>query len=146
LQDMVMQFSGIEIEAINSKVESTFIEGDYLISAVDNMAVRKNLYEHCTAAFLIDPRMGAEYATMQVVNFNSDAGKLDGYEKSLYADKDAEPERCTAKATVYTAMLIAGQICKAVKDTSMGLPYVASLEWSIANNSLLAFDRDGRKI
>lgn len=109
------------------------------------MEVRKMIYETTNCYFLIDPRMGAEYANMNIVNFSEKADH-ENYKKTLYSDDEAVRERCTAKTVMYTVLLIAGQIAKAVKDLTGEHSYVRSLEWSIRDNAMLAFSDKGQKL
>ncbi len=115
-----------------------------VITAVDSMAVRKLVWEqHKNVSFptkvIIDPRMGAEQASLYVMNPMSEQDQI-SYEKSLYSDEASVQEPCTAKATIYTANLIAGLICKAVKDQIVGKPnYLRTAQWNIAEDELLCF-------
>lgn len=145
LKAMIATFTGVEITVHNKEVKDDLIFiGDFLICAVDSMKVRKMLFESCWGtAVLIDPRMGAEYATMEVVLQSDDKTS---YSKSLYSDDEAVQERCTAKSTIYTVMLISGQIAKAVKDISTCNNFVANLDWSIRDNAMLAFSNTGAKL
>jgi molybdopterin/thiamine biosynthesis adenylyltransferase len=143
-----VDFSGTKITAVNDKIgPGGFIQGEILISAVDSMEVRKMLYEKCATRTLIDPRMGAEYATLEVVDMSS-AERRKQYEQTLYSDKDAVQERCTAKTTIYTVLLIAGQVVKAVLDsTGETKPSaVRTLDWNIKENAMLAFSTSGFKL
>lgn len=109
-----------------------------VISAVDNMATRKLIWEnHAGKALktlaIIDPRMGAEFALLYVMNPMKPTDQIT-YTKTLHTDEEGVPEPCTAKATIYTAMLLAGLVCKAVKDVAMGLNYTRSVVWNICAN------------
>lgn len=148
LQQMIQTFTGAEITVHNRAVtEDDVITGDYLICAVDSMEVRTMLFEDCwSTKWLIDPRMGAEYASMRVLNQDFPQSDHDAYNKSLYSDDEAVQERCTAKATMYTVLLIAGQIAKAVKDTATDNDFVESLEWNIEHNQLMAWGRNNGKL
>lgn len=146
LAEMVWNFTGIKINAYDTKIESHHtIDTNIVISAVDNMAVRKLIYEISNCYWLIDPRMGAEYATMNTIEMSNSQQAKD-YEKTLYSDGEAVQERCTAKTTIYTVLLIAGQVVKVVKDitTSNEKLRIVSLDWSIKQNAMLAFGEKGR--
>lgn len=92
------------------------------VSAVDSMESRSLIHEaHCTpkaklqTKLLIDPRMGAEFASVYATR----PGKpedMSRYVKTLYSDDRAVAEPCTAKATMYTAMILGGYIGKVVKN------------------------------
>jgi molybdopterin/thiamine biosynthesis adenylyltransferase len=146
LQTMIKAFTGIEIRAVNAKVETMADKPAHIvIAAVDNMAVRRMIFETCNCRVLIDPRMGAEFATMSVVDFHGSKAQIDSYKKTLFSDSSAVQERCTAKTTIYTVLLIAGQVVKAVKDTlGNSEARVRTLDWNIGQNALLAFGEKGR--
>jgi len=112
-----------------------------VISAVDNMAARRLLWDNHKGGksihtqWFIDPRMGGEYALLYTMNPN-DPADIKTYEKTLYADSDATPERCTARATIYTALLLSGMVCKAVKDVLTQEPgYPRIMDWNIRANA-----------
>lgn len=109
-----------------------------VISCVDSMAARRLIWENhkgqMGTLWFIDPRMGGEFATMYTINPNSEADQKT-YEKALFSDGDATPERCTARATIYTVLLLAGEVCKAVKDTLSGDPYVRTMTYNIKANA-----------
>jgi len=146
LQQMVFDFTGIKINAVNQKVaDMEQFPCDMIISAVDNMAVRKMIYDTAYARYIIDPRMAAEYATMNVVDLSVKSMR-ENYEKTLFSDNEAVQERCTAKTTIYTVLLIAGQIVKAVKDVTSEQTFIKSLDWNISKNAMLAFSSQGGKL
>jgi hypothetical protein len=137
----ILEETGIRIEAINAKYESGYFPG-IVIAAVDSMAVRKAIWESHAGKSLvtqaiIDPRMGAENALLFVVN-PLDPKDIENYPKGLYSDEDALREKCTAKATIYTAYLLSGLVVKAVKDlTTNAEKKLRRVEWDIAANDVL---------
>jgi len=145
LKEMIWNFTGIAVAMVPEAVTpETKLSCDILISAVDSMSVRKMLFEIANCHYLIDPRMGAEYASMNTVTMKNRAER-ENYAKSLFSDAEAVQERCTAKTTIYTVFLIAGQVMKAVKDITTGSEPISSLDWSIKHNALVAFS-NGRKL
>lgn len=111
--------------------------GKIVITAVDSMEARKLIWNVCkknpSVQWYIDPRMAAEYALGFVMNPNDEKDVI-SYEKTLYTDKNSVSEPCTAKATIYTSTLIAGHVCKAVKDVITGNKYSRITHWDIAGN------------
>ena len=142
LRELVEEFSNIKITAIDKAYENDFHKG-ITIAAVDSMKVRQMIWNnHKELAFstklLIDPRMGAENALIYAMDPMNQTD-IKSYEKSLYKDEDAVQEECTAKATVYTAAMLAGQVCKIVKDfTTKSTPYARITQWSIAQNAYIS--------
>ncbi len=137
LADLVHSFTEVRIEAIAKRYEGGTFPG-IVISAVDSMAVRRLVWEnHCMKApmtkAVVDPRMGAENALMYVMNPMSEKD-TQTYEKTLYSDSEAVAERCTAKATIYTATMLAGLVAKAVKNLAKGDKYPRTTMWSIAED------------
>jgi hypothetical protein len=116
------------------KYSGGYIPGRIIIAAADSMAVRKLIWENSkTANLFIDIRMAAEYALIYT-------SKMEGYDKTLYSDESAEQERCTAKATVYTAMLASGAVCKIVKDHLVDNKNTRSVVWNIQSNDCRWFN------
>lgn len=137
---LVHDFTEVKVTGRPCKYERGHFPG-IVIAAVDSMAVRRNLWEnHKGKSFgtraVIDPRMGAENALLYVMN-PMDAKDQASYESSLYADGEAIQERCTAKATIYTANMLSGLVCKAVKDLVTRPDYLRTAQWNIAENAFL---------
>lgn len=109
-----------------------------IISAVDSMKVRKQIWDahknHKDTKWLIDARMGGEQAILYAVNPNSPRD-IRMYEKTLHTDEQAWQDPCTARATVFTGLLIAGMIAKTVRDClSERTNYPRVMHWDIAQN------------
>lgn len=147
LAEMVRAFTGLEIDTQQRRYEGKGLAmGGVVVSAVDSMTARKMIWEahkdrapFCKA--IVDPRMGAEEALLYVMNPMSGVDQRD-YEKTLYSESSAVSERCTAKATIYTANLLAGLVCKAVKDIAIGKQdHLRVAQWNIANNQCFLFNR-----
>jgi molybdopterin/thiamine biosynthesis adenylyltransferase len=146
LRQLVLDFTGTEIDGRYTKYEGGIFPG-IVISAVDNMAVRKLIWDNhvgksVNTRRIIDPRMGAESALLYVMNPMSEVDAK-AYEKTLYSDEDAVRERCTAKATIYTANLLSGMVCKAVKDILVGDQYPRTVTWDIKSDQFQAYRGTG---
>lgn len=137
----VLELTGTVIQARNERFTSQRPESGIVIAAVDSMAVRREAWlihkekGYLTRAF-IDPRMSAEQALLYVMK-PQNLLDAESYEKTLYDDTEAMQERCTAKATFYTANLLSGLVCKAVKDLVTDQEsYPRIVHWDIARNDL----------
>lgn len=116
-----------------------------VIMAVDSMSARKAIWEtiECDSdvGWVIDSRMGAEHASLYVMDTNKEKDCLT-YGKTLHSDDDVLQEPCTAAGTVYTAFLLAGMICKAVKDVLTNNPkYTRIMHWNIAENHQMIYHK-----
>jgi molybdopterin/thiamine biosynthesis adenylyltransferase len=143
LQDLVKEFTGVDINARNERYETGTFKG-IVISAVDSMKVRKLIWDNhketgIGTKLIIDPRMGAESALIYAMN-PWDTKDIESYEKTLYTDENAVEEDCTAKSTMYTACMLAGQVCKVVKDYLVkSVPYARTTLWGIKDNTYKSF-------
>lgn len=138
LKDMIMSFTGTEITVYPERYERGAFSG-IVISAVDNMATRKTIWENhkdCeTTKLVIDPRMAIETGLIYAMNPN-DAKDKASYEKTLYDDKDAVQERCTMKSVMYTPLMLAGFVSKIVKDRVTQNPYLRVGQLGIRENQI----------
>ena len=143
LKEMVEEFTGVDIDAIHGRfTNETGINPmpGIVISAVDSMVSRKAIYQsskNSPVKFLIDPRMGAESALLYVCK-PMDHDDRKRYEKTFYSDQEAVQERCTAKATIFTANMLSGLVCKTVRDVLVG-DYKWHSQWSIKDDDFVAF-------
>lgn len=144
LADLVKEFTKVEIEGKPELYEKGFFPG-VVISAVDSMEVRKLIWTnhllspHTKA--VIDPRMGAESALLYCMCPMIEQDRI-SYEKTLYLDQDAVQERCTAKATIYTALLLSGLVVKAVKDTLLAENKLRTVHWNIGQNAVEMWSKE----
>lgn len=121
LADVCRNFSGTEITPIagkfNLKEPGAFSipqPVDYVISCVDSLAVRKDLWEYfkdrCT--YFIDGRMALEVYRAYCIKTANEAHRA-FYEDSLKG-KPVEG-RCTAKVIMYTVQSVSGAMLSMVK-------------------------------
>jgi len=141
LQEIVKEFSNIQIKVNNRAYAGEKLSG-IIIACVDSMNVRQIIFEnnnHVKCDYIIDSRMGAEQAILYAIKpfFKEDIGM---YQKTLYTDKEAVAEACTAKATSYTASLLSGLVTKAVKDIAMGKNPTRIIHWHIGENQYKLYD------
>lgn len=140
LYDLVKDFTGVEITCVPRRWAGEKLQG-IVITSVDNMAVRKQIWEthkSSYAEWIVDPRMSAEYALLYVVNPKCEKDRAT-YEKVLYSDAESVQERCTAKSTMYTVGMISGLVAKAVKSLLTSEQYPRIAQWDIGQDNLDVF-------
>lgn len=140
LADLVEEFTGIRIMSHPVKWEPDSAEPmpGIVVAAADCMNVRRAVWNFVRRAspsttLVIDPRMGSEFATLYMMDPGKPAD-VATYRETFYSNEDAVQERCTAKATVYTANLLSGLIAKGVKNWVCGQPYPRAAHWDIASS------------
>ena len=95
------------------KTEGAFDDFDVVVSAVDSLEVRKEIWESInpdSRKLLVDPRMGAEVLTVFSVIPQEDRA---WYPNTM--EGEAIEEVCTAKATFHNGMVAGAMTAQAVK-------------------------------
>lgn len=123
LETVAFDFGGLRIKKINEKWNlDNCIDGDIIVTCVDNMDVRKAIWDHYKNrphALYIEGRMGAQvYRVFGVDPKNSAA--IAHYEKTLYPQSEATEDLCGEKSIIYTVLQIAAQMNSQVKRFLMG--------------------------
>ena len=93
------------------------IESEIVVSCVDLMSVRKELFEKCKESdkcqLFIDTRMAGLQGQIYTIDME-DEKEVANYEKTLFTDKEAVQERCTQKSILFTVLGIASIVCNQI--------------------------------
>lgn len=111
--EMVKDFEGIDINTRYDKYNGECLPNGYVLSCVDSMAARKEIWEmvkRLPIRCVIDGRMGLTAMNLYTVVFPAKK-MIELYEATLWDDDEVAPVRCTAKSTIFTANTIASLIC-----------------------------------
>lgn len=113
LADIIYDFEGIAITAINAKYSGQKFNPGIVISAVDSISARQEIYQHIknkpSVSLYIDSRMSLESLELFVINpLNREDQKY--YEDSIKDASDVVREPCTAKTVMYTPLAAASFI------------------------------------
>lgn len=139
LHKAILEMNGTKITAMKARYLVGAFPG-IVISAVDNMETRRLIWENhkekaLSTIAIIDPRMAIEDLALYTMNPMSPIDQKT-YEKTLYTDAESVQERCTMKSTIYTASLLSGLVCKAVKDLITGSKYSRTVLWNVKENDM----------
>lgn len=111
-----------EIRIIND-VFKTVEKAQIVISCVDNMEVRKQIFKSCKkdkkVQLFIDARMGGLEGQVYLVNMTKKDWIKD-YEKSLFESKSAVKLRCTERSIIFTVLGIASIVCDQIVKALKG--------------------------
>ena len=145
------------IKKVRIDSTSDVLYTDVLIMAVDSMQARKEIFDvyfakpdhHLKASHVINPSMGGEY--MNIDCYDGDACDVGDESKAFadawFTDDEGLQETCTTKATIYTTLLIAGTICKIVKDIATQNDYVKNITYDIKNNTIIhSYNNKGEEL
>lgn len=123
LQEIVKSFTGIEIQTHAEKFQVDKLSPGVLISAVDTMSMRKEIWKeikfNAAIDFYIDARMGGEIARIHTI-CPHDPDQIKFYENTLYSDDEADDLPCTERSIIYNVFLISALIANQVKRVSKG--------------------------
>lgn len=100
----------LKVEAVNDRFRPTY-GSEVMFCCVDSMEIRKTIWERCgvQARFFTDGRMLGE--NLQFLATGDHCAELaQYYPTTLFDDSQAEPGRCTARSTIYTASILAGMM------------------------------------
>jgi len=144
--ELVKEFEGVEIETCKDYFDGEVDPNDYIISCVDSMTTRKEIWKKVSKlpiTCLVDGRMG-----LTTMNLYTYLPKVEGsakrYENKLWDEDDVSPQRCTAKATIFTANTIASLICNTVLTVMKGNLPASEVAMTLDGiPSLLALDAYG---
>lgn len=123
LSEVCEMFGDMKPHVINGDFDSS--TGDHIdlgsfdiyISCVDNMDVRKTIYDSIkfqTNKLFVEGRMGAQVFRAYAVKLGNKT-EHEYYEKEWYPQKEATPDRCTQKSIIYTVLQVAGVMLSMTK-------------------------------
>lgn len=97
----------VEVEAVEDRFRPKMQIGDAVFCCVDSISARSAIWKAVapTCHFWSDGRMLGEVMRVLTVTDSSDR---DHYVTTLFDQTEAEPGRCTARSTIYTANIAAG--------------------------------------
>ena len=98
------------------------VDGDIIVAAVDDMDIRKAIWNHYKTrphSLYLEGRMGAQVFFVYGVDPTNSSAK-EYYEKSLYPQSEATEDLCGEKSIIYTVLQIAAQMNSQVKRFIMG--------------------------
>jgi hypothetical protein len=89
-------------------------EFDIVIAAVDNITVRKEIFEHLktteTNILYIDPRMAGNAIEIYEILLPNVTNDVRQYEDTLFDETNALPIACSERSVVYNVFVVAGMI------------------------------------
>jgi hypothetical protein len=129
--------AAIQVETVADRYRPKMELGEALFCCVDSISARGAIWRSagCDCQFWADGRMLGEIIRVLV---SADPRGRAHYPATLFAQSDAEPGRCTARSTIYTASIAAGLMVHQFTRWLRGLPTDADTtlnllggEWSV---------------
>lgn len=118
LREMIKGFENVEIVTERMAWNGTPFETDVVISAVDSMSMRKEIWEGVKSSpsvrLFVDGRMGGNQFEVYTVNMElSNDCRI--YASTLWSDEETEQIPCTQKSVIYNVLSIASWIVNQVR-------------------------------
>lgn len=114
-----------DFKRIGQEKEVLQTNGGIIISAVDSIDTRKEIWENVIKLsrppLYIDARMGGQTGVIYSVIFSAKHNDATLYEETLHDSKNSIQEPCTARAIIYTTIGISSNICNIVRRQIQGL-------------------------
>jgi hypothetical protein len=141
LADILQVLTGATIKAVPDKFPLPSKPRGVIIAAVDSMAVRSDIWHQAVRMnplvhLYVEARMGAEEGRVYTLKPHF-PGHVQRYEPTLYTDAEALPETCTAHATGYNALFLAGLLVSQVKKSLMSPPDWSETIFNLPSNLLM---------
>lgn len=124
LQTRLSEGTGAEIISETRRFEAgELFQEDYVISAVDNMASRSDIWSSflvsSNSKYFLDGRMGAREGSVFYVD-KANAETVARYDRSLFPDDEAVQLPCTEKSTIFCAYGISSIIGALIAKSIIG--------------------------
>lgn len=143
--DIIAEFEGVEISTVESMFDGSIAPGTIVISAVDSMKSRKEIWEMVKdqpISMLIDGRMGLTIMSIYTV-LRDITSSIDMYEASLWEDEEVTPLPCTARATIFTGGTIASLICNLITKVAREDEVPQEITFDMRDLYMRAIKQDG---
>lgn len=118
LKEICTAYSDVDFHAVPERFEDTPRESCIVISGVDSMDSRKEIWKRIklnpSVKMYIDGRMAREMLKVYRVN-PSDLKSIAAYEKTLHSDEDAVEIPCTEKSIIYNVKAVAAFVAHQVR-------------------------------
>lgn len=118
LAEVALQYGQTVITTVKGRWDTEHaIEGDVICVCVDNMDVRKTIWQHYFnkgIKFFLEGRMSAQVYRVYGVDMNNKDAVL-FYPTTLYPQSEASLEPCGEKSIIYTVLHVSSQMCSQVK-------------------------------
>lgn len=135
---IVKEYTEVEVHSVPFFYEKQKLKG-IVISALDSMKGRKMIYNNAVKSgevkLLVDPRTGAEIFKLYTVDMGLEIQRKE-YEKTLHDDSKADEAPCTARAIIYSVLVVSAYIARQIKLFQMNQPYKREIIMDM-NNDLI---------
>lgn len=142
LQKIVYDFTGVEITAYEEMYEDQPLKG-IVICALDSMKGRQIILENSIkdlVDYVIDPRTGAETFSLLAYDPKSELSVIN-YKKTLVKDEDTLNTPCTARAIIYSVLLVSGFIANRVKQICCQEEFPSNIYIDLKSNLFFNLDK-----
>lgn len=129
--------------------DTSFLQmGGIVVSAMDNMQSRKELFEHCSKSLvnvLIDGRLAGQVLEIYTVDMG-DQTQTKAYSNSLFSDAEATPLSCTAAGIADMMFMVGGLIVQTIRNILIEKPVAFKMVYDHFNRQFYHFSEEGVEV
>ncbi len=133
---IVQEYTDTEIYTVPKYYEKQKLKG-IVVSALDSMKGRKMIYNNAVESgevkLLVDPRTGAEVFKLYTIDLGLESERK-AYEKTLHSDGQADEVPCTARAIIYSVLVVSAFIAKQIKLYQMNQKFKREIIMDMRND------------
>jgi molybdopterin-synthase adenylyltransferase len=126
----------VEVEQVDDRFRAKLVVGDVVFCCVDSIEARGAIWRSVgkRSQIFVDGRMLGE--TIRIVTA-ADATSRAHYAPTLFAASEAQPGRCTARSTIYSANVAAGLMLHQFVRWLRGQPVDADLAMNLLASEVM---------
>lgn len=147
LADVCKDFAGCDVDARKEKVTSDHIFTGLVVSGVDSMKARQEIWKavhnNPRVPMYIEARTGGETLRLHAVR-PCDPDDSAWYEKKLYSDEQALDLPCTGQAIIYNLFVVAGFMGRHIAKCVRGEWVPKEIVFNVNHLDLIVPDKSKR--
>ncbi len=140
LESVAFDYGECAIKPINERWNhDNAIDADIIIVAVDDMDVRKAIWDYYKDRphkLFLEGRMAAQVFSVHGIEAGNKAAKS-FYETTLYPQSEAMPDKCGEKSIIYTVLQVSGQMLSQVKRFLMNEYRPSRVNYDCLNDEII---------
>lgn len=118
-EELMKEFNDECVITKHKKYNGKKLNSSIVVSCVDDMEVRKKIFDNCKSKLFIDTRMGGLQGQVYVVDM-SKKDRIKKYKETLFGQGEASQLRCTERSIIFTVLGIASLVCNQIVKAFKG--------------------------
>lgn len=145
LEELLYEFAGVRTELYGNVDKNTKLEGLIVVSAVDSIEARKEIWESVKGSkpmLYIDSRMGGRIFSVYSVDMLDEA-EVKVYDESLAKTGNGLEVPCTERSIIFNVLGLASIVCNQVVEFAAQRKLRRVIHFDYKNYTIMTPDWDG---